>query len=206
MSRPRRKRFSASRATSRRSRSAVSALRRRGSPSSVNSSAHVGIVERDGAADRQRAVERRFDEARRLGFVGEVESRIDAGLEREFVQQREAEGVDGADADVVERVADLAPARRGEAALAVTLAQRRHDALAHFRRGLAREGDRQDVARRDTGFEQPDVAIDEHARLAGARRRLESDVAERIDRQPPRARIRRLLQRLLGAASNSKRG
>ncbi len=71
---------------------------------------NVGIVERDGPADRERAVERRFDEARRLGFVGEIESGIDAGFEREFVQQRQAEGVDGADADVVERIADLAPA------------------------------------------------------------------------------------------------
>ena len=73
---------------------------------------HVRIVERDGAADRQRAVERGFDEARRLGFVGEIEAGIDAGLEREFVQQRQAERVDRADADVAERVADLAPALR----------------------------------------------------------------------------------------------
>ena len=151
---------------------------------------------------RQRAVERRFDESRRLGFVGEVEPGIDAGLERELVQQREAEGVDGADADVVERVADLAPARRVEAALAVPLPQRRHHALAHFRGRLAREGDRQDVARRDAGFEQPHVAIDQDARLAGARRRLEGDVPQRIDRQPPRPRVRRLLQRLAAPRRN----
>ena len=157
---------------------------------------NVGIVGRDGPADGERAVQRRFDKARRFGFVGEIESGIDAGLEREFVQQREAEGVDGADADVVERIADLAPPRRAEAALAMPLAERRHDALAHFRRRLARKGDRQDVARRDAGFEQAHVTIDEHAGLAGARRRLESDVAERIDRQPPRPRVGRLVQRL----------
>ena len=76
------------------------------------------------------------------------------------------------------------------------LAQRRHDALTHFRRGLAGEGDRQDVARRHAGFEQPHVAIDQHARLAGARRGFERDVAQRIDRQPPRPRIGGLLRRL----------
>jgi len=42
----------------------------------------------------------------------------------------------------------------------------------------------------DPGFEEPDVAIDEHARLAGAGRRFERDVAERIDRQPARTRVR----------------
>ena len=145
------------------------------------------------AADRQRAVERGFDESRRLGFVGEIEAGIDAGFERKFVQQRQAERVDRADADVVERIADLAPPLRREAALAMTLPQRRHHPLAHFRRGLAREGDRQDVARRDAGFEQAHVAIDEHARLAGARRGLERDIAQRIDRQPPRPRIGGLL-------------
>ncbi len=154
----------------------------------------VRIVERDGAADRQRAVERRFDESRRLGFVGEVEAGIDAGFERELVQQRQAERIDRADADVAERVADLAPALGGEPALAMTLPQRRHHALAHFRRGLAREGDRQDVARRHARFEQPHVAIDQHARLAGARRGLERDVAQRIDRQPPRPRVRGFLR------------
>ena len=74
----------------------------------------------------------------------------------------------------------------------MALPQRGHHALAHLGGGLAREGDRQDVARRHAGFEQPDVAIDEHARLAGAGRRFERDVAARIDREPPRARIGRL--------------
>ena len=73
-------------------------------------------------------------------------------------------------------------------------AQRGHHPLAHFGGGLAREGDRQDVARRHAGFEQRDVAIDEHARLAGARRGFERDVAPRIDREAPRPLIRRLLR------------
>ena len=102
--------MSASRATSRRSSSAVSALRRRGSPSSANSSATSASSSEMARPIAQRAVERRFDQARRLGFVGEVEAGIDAGFERELVQQRQAERVDGADGDVAERVANLAPA------------------------------------------------------------------------------------------------
>ena len=92
-----------------------------------------------------------------------------------------------------------------DAALAMPLPQRRHHALAHFRRGLAREGDREDVARRHARFEQAHVAIDEHARLAGAGRRFERDVAQRIDRQPPRPRVGGFL-RLERRASNSNRG
>jgi hypothetical protein len=61
---------------------------------------NIGIFERDPASDRQRAVERGLDEARCLGFIGEIEPGIDAGLERELVQQRQAERIDGADADV----------------------------------------------------------------------------------------------------------
>ena len=154
----------------------------------------VGILQRDGPADRQRAVERRFDEPRGFRFVREVEAGVDAGFERKFVQQRQAEGVDRADADVAERVADLAPALLGNPAFAMPLAQRRHHPLAHFRRGLAREGDREDVARRHARFQQAHVAIDQHPRLAGAGGGFECDVAQRIDRQPPRARVRGFLR------------
>ena len=75
-------------------------------------------------------------------------------------------------------------------------AQRGHHPLPHFRRRLARKGDRQDVARRDAGFEQPDVAIDEHARLAGSGGGLQRDVAQRIDGKAARARIGGLVHRL----------
>ena len=63
---------------------------------------HVGIVERQRAADAQRAVERGLDQPRRFGFVGEVEAGIDAGFERELVEQRQAERIDRADGDVAE--------------------------------------------------------------------------------------------------------
>ena len=123
MSRPRRKRLSASRATRRRSSSARQRLAQPRLAELGEEQRHIGIVERDGAADRQGAVERRFDEARRLGFVGEVEAGIDAGLEREFVQQRQAERVDGADADVVEaRRGSPASARPARLPFAVALA------------------------------------------------------------------------------------
>src|SRR5205809_610524 len=126
MSRPRRNRLRASRATSRRSSSAVSAFLSLGSPSSVKSSA-----------------------------TSESSSEI-----------------------------------------ALTLPQRRHHALPHFRGGLARKGDRENVARRDAGFEQTHVTIDEDARLAGAGRGLERDVTQRIDREASGALIRGLLERL----------
>ena len=60
------------------------------------------------------------------------------------------------------------------------------DALPHLGRGLARERDREDVARLDAGQQQADVAIDQHARLAGAGRGFERDVSRRIDRLAPR--------------------
>ena len=70
----------------------------------MNNSATSASSSDTAAPDRQRAVERGFDEPRRLGFVGEVEAGIDARLERKLVQQRQAKRVDGADADVAERV------------------------------------------------------------------------------------------------------
>ena len=150
---------------------------------------HIRIVERDAAADRQRAIQRGLDEARRFGFIGEVEAGIDAGLEREFMQQREAERIDGADPDVAKPVADLAPAGGRDAAFAVTLPQRGHHALTHLGGGFASEGDGEDVARRHTSLEEAHVAIDEHARLARARGSFERDIAQRIHGQPPRPRV-----------------
>ena len=46
-----------------------------------------------------------------LGLVGDREPRVEVGLERELAQQREAEGVDGADGDLAQPVAQGAPAR-----------------------------------------------------------------------------------------------
>ncbi len=69
------------------------------------------VAARPRPADAQRVVERFLDQARHLGFVGHVEARVEVGLERELAQQREAERVDGADGDVVEAIAKLAPAR-----------------------------------------------------------------------------------------------
>ena len=97
-------------ATSRRLSSAASPRRARRSPSCANTSATCLVLAREAPARAQRAIERFVDETRHLGFVGHVEPRIEVGLERKFTQQRQAEGVDGADRDVVGAVAQLAPA------------------------------------------------------------------------------------------------
>ena len=68
------------------------------------------VSARPRAADAQRRVERLLDQARDLGLVGHVEARVEVGLERKLAKQGEAERVDGADGDVVEAVAQLAPA------------------------------------------------------------------------------------------------
>ena len=63
------------------------------------------------------------------------------------------------------------------------------DAFAHFGGSLPRKGDREDVIGVDAGAQQVDVALDEHTGLAGPGRRLEHDVAGRIDgvlHAPPR--------------------
>ncbi len=49
---------------------------------------HVGVLERKRPAHAEGAVERAFDEPRSFRFVRELEAGIDAGLERELVQQR----------------------------------------------------------------------------------------------------------------------
>ena len=104
-----------------------------------------------------------------------------------LAQQRQAERVDRADGDVRRPIAQLAPACRRDLAARRALPQRGHDALAHLGGRLARERDGEDVRRIDAGAQQVDVAIDEHARLAGAGRRLERDVEAR-DRRRARGR------------------
>jgi hypothetical protein len=63
----------------------------------------------DAPADAQRAVERLVDEPRHLGFVGQGEPRIEVRLERKLSEQREAERIDRAHADVPEPIAQFAP-------------------------------------------------------------------------------------------------
>ena len=142
---------------------------------------HIVVVARDAAADPQRLVERLADQARHLGLVGEIEAGIDVGLERELAQQRQTERVDRRDRDVAEPLLQIAPASGVELRQAARLLQPIDDALPHLGGGLARERDREDVIRLDAGAQQVDVALDEHARLAGAGRRLEDDVLRRID-------------------------
>ncbi len=147
----------------------------------------------DPAADAKRLVERLADQPRHFGVVGEVEPRIDVGLEREFAQQLQAEGVDGRDRDVAEPLLQIAPARGVQLGEPARLLQPIDDALPHLGGGFAREGDGEDVVRLDTGAQQVDVALDQHARLARAGRRFEHHVLRRIDGVGPRRLIRQRL-------------
>ena len=153
---------------------------------------HVLVLARHRAAGAQRAVERLVDEPRHLGLVGHREARIEVGLERELAQQRQAEGVDRAHGDVAGAIAQLAPARRGNLAALGRDAERRQDALAHFGRGLPGEGHRQDVRRVHARAQQVDVAVHQHARLAGPGRGLERDVEAGIDGALARGAVARV--------------
>ncbi len=152
----------------------------------------VLVLPRQSAADPQGPVQGLVHEPRHLGLVGELEPGIRAGLERELADEREAEGVDRRDRDVGQPPAQLAPARLVERRQRAGLLQPRDDALAHLGRGLARERDRQDRVRIDARAKQVDVAVDEHAGLARAGRRLEHDVLGGVDGVPARLGIRQL--------------
>ena len=103
--------------------------------------------------------------------------------------RREAECVDRRNGDVAETRLQIAPASGVELRQPARLLQPFDDPLAHLRRGLAREGDGKNVFGLDTGAEQVDVTLDEHARLARSGRRFEDDVLA-SDRRRPRARRR----------------
>ena len=72
----------------------------------------VLVLARNAPARAQRPIERLVNEARHLGFVRHLETRIQIGLERKFPKQREAERVDRADLHIGRPVAQLAPAAR----------------------------------------------------------------------------------------------
>ena len=146
----------------------------------------VVVLFRKAAADAQRLIERLVDESGDLGVVRQVESGIDVRFEREFAEQLETEGVDGRYRDVSEALLQIAPPRRVELGKTAGFLQPLDDALAHLGGGLAREGDGEDVLRFDAGAQQVDVALHEHARLAGAGRCLEDDVLRGIDGVSPR--------------------
>ncbi len=142
-----------------------------------------GIGERGRTADSQGPIQRFVHEAERLGFIRHPEARIEIGFEREFAEQRQAERIDRADCHILEVIAQGAPDGGLDAALVRGTPQRREDAIAHLRRGLARERDREDVPRLDTCADEIDIAIDQDPRLARACGGLEHDVAPRIYRR-----------------------
>ena len=71
----------------------------------------VGIGPREMTADSERPIERFADEPRNLRLIREVESGLDARLERELTNQRQAERVDRRDRNVAEPLAQLLPFR-----------------------------------------------------------------------------------------------
>ena len=75
------------------------------------------VLARHRAADAQRAIERLVGQAQRFGLVGHAESGIEPGLERKLAQQRQAEGVDGADRDFRQVLPQHPPSALVDAAL-----------------------------------------------------------------------------------------
>ena len=150
---------------------------------------HVLVCARQIAADVERAIERLFHQARHLRFVGHVEARIEIGFERKLAKQRQTKRIDGADGDVARPLAHVAPQLADRAWRFRSPPQLGENAAAHFGRGLAREGDGENVGGVDAAAQQIEVAIDEHVGLARARRRFEHDVVRGIDRPRPRRRI-----------------
>ena len=149
----------------------------------------VGVGSRLARQDPQRLVERRFDEARNLRLVREVEAGVEIGFERKLAQQRKTERVYRADRDVPETVPELDPSGAIELGSGRRLAELAHDPLAHFGRGLARERNREDVRRVDAALEQVDVARHQDRGLAGAGGGLEHDVVVWLDREASCARV-----------------
>ena len=141
----------------------------------------VGIVLREVAADAERRIERLVDEPRNLGFISQIESRIDVRLERELPDERQAKRVDRGDRDIAETLAQITQPGCIHSQRAARLAEPLHDPLAHLRGRLSGESDRENVLRIDAGEKQVDISFHEDACFAGASRSLEHHVLGRID-------------------------
>ena len=150
---------------------------------------HVRVLPGEAGENPQRSIQRGFDEPRHLGLVRHLEAGIEIRLEGKLTEERQAERVDGADRDVRQPIAHVRPPRLVELRPGRRVFQLADDALAHLRRRLPRERNREDVAGIDARLQQVHVAPDEHRRLSGSGRRFEHDVVARIDREVPRARV-----------------
>ena len=152
---------------------------------------HVFVRDDERARGAKREVECLVRKARHLGLVGDFKPRLDVRLEREFAQETETERVDRRDLNISDAIAEQRPAIGRDLAAIGARHQLGHDAAAHFRRRLPRKRDGEHVSRIDALLYQPDVSLDEHARLPRARRRLENDVIGGIDGERARRVIRR---------------
>ena len=148
------------------------------------------------ARGAQRQLERLVREPRHLGLVGDFERRD---------RRRPRAGTRAAGRSRTRRSSRSECRRSARAARASAPAvsapssarwrELGEHAVAHLGGGLARERDRQDVPRIDARLDEPDVAVDEHARLARAGRRLEDDVVGRIDGEVARRLVGRTRRR-----------
>ena len=201
---------SAAQATSRRSRRGQTFARTRHTQLRKDER-NVGIGPRLPGENSQGLIQGLLDQPRHLGLVRKVETRIQVGLERKFAQQRQAKGIDRADGNVAEPIAQVDPAGTIELRPRRGLTKLAHDALAHFCRGLPREGDCQDVGRIDAALQQIDVARDEHRHLPRSRGGFKDDVVRRIDGKGARVGIgvrrrgRPLAQRHLALVPRAER-
>ena len=123
------------------------------------------------AALGERFVERPFDrgaeQAQALRLVEHLERRIDARVERVFLQQPTAERVDGRDLGVLEPGPSLWRA-----------ALRPEQASAHFVGGLLRERDGENALRRNFPLQdEPPQPFHQDASLAGAGPRGDADIS-----------------------------
>ena len=124
-----------------------------------------------------------------LRFIRDVESRIDAGFQRELAEQAETERVDRRNLDVGDAILQRLPGLGFDGARGRAAAQLRKYAVAHLGGGLARERHGENVQRVYTLLNQPDVAIDEDLRLARARGGFEHHVGLRIDGEGARGLV-----------------
>ena len=150
---------------------------------------NIVVISRKTAADAQRRVERLLNEPEDLRLVSELECRINVRLERKLPQQPETERVNRRQADISKSTAQIPPACGIGGGKAACFPEPLNNALTHFGGCLPRERDSKDVIGINTGSQQVDIALHDHACLTRAGRRFQHDVAARIDRRTPRILI-----------------
>ena len=149
-------------------------------PQSGEEHGDAGVLPGQPRGNNQGAVDGLVGESGDLGLVRDPETGVEVRLQRKLPEQGQAEGVDGADRDLSQPVAQLAPAHAARRRLGSLTAQRADDSGAHLGRRLPGERDRQDVGRRDSRLQEPQIPLDQHGRLAGTGRGFQDHVVGRV--------------------------